>query len=254
MAFFDKKEVNALDAFLTQFEYLTRYLLAGIAVFIILRCVISLFRLRPRREVLATLVNLADDSEIEIENWETSVGRSRSCDIALRKYGTVSRFHAVLALRKEGWFVFDTESKTGVYVNGEQIRRAAEVKDGDTISFGNAVMRFQSNGYGEESGDGTVQDFTAAARLVNLADNSVFYLHGSCLFGRDRHCNICLPMRDISPEHAEIYLARDGWTVADLNSESGTYLNGELVFGAYPLYDGDIVSLGEYSFMFRDEE
>lgn len=132
-----------MDAFLTQFEYLTRYLLAGIAVFIILRCVVSLFRLRPRREVLATLVNLADDSEIEIENWETSVGRSRSCDIALRNYGTVSRFHAVLALRKEGWFVFDTESKTGVYVNGEQIRRSAEVKDGDTISFGNAVMRFQ---------------------------------------------------------------------------------------------------------------
>ncbi len=241
-----------MDAFLTQFEYLTRYLLTGVGVFIILRCVISLFRLRPRREVMATLVNLADDSEIEIENWETSIGRSRSCDIALKQYGTVSRFHAVLALRKEGWFVFDTESKTGVYVNGEQIRRTAELSDGDTVSFGNAVMRFQTNGYGEASADGTVQDFTNAARLVNLADNSAFYLHGSCLIGRDRHCNICLPMRDIAGEHAEIYLNRDGWMVSDLQSEAGTYLNGEMVFGAYPLYDGDIVSVGEYSFMFRE--
>ncbi len=241
-----------MEQFLTQFEYLSRYLLAAVGVFILLRCVISLFRLRPRREVMATLVNLADDSEIEIENWETSIGRSRSCDIALKKYGTVSRFHAVLALRKEGWFVFDTESKTGVYVNGEQIRRAARISDGDTVSFGNAVMRFQSNGYGEESADGEVQDFTNAARLVNLADNSAFYLHGSCLIGRDRHCNICLPVRNISGEHAEIYLNRDGWMVADLNSENGTYLNGEMVFGAYPLYDGDIVSVGEYSFMFRE--
>lgn len=241
-----------MEQFLSQFEYLSRYLLAAVGVFILLRCVISLFRLRPRREVMATLVNLADDSEIEIENWETSIGRSRSCDIALKKYGTVSRFHAVLALRKEGWFVFDTESKTGVYVNGEQIRRAARISDGDTVSFGNAVMRFQSNGYGEESADGEVQDFTNAARLVNLADNSAFYLHGSCLIGRDRHCNICLPVRNISGEHTEIYLNRDGWMVADLNSENGTYLNGEMVFGAYPLYDGDIVSVGEYSFMFRE--
>lgn len=241
-----------MEQFFTQFEFLARYGLTAIAVLILLRCVISLFRLRPRREVMATLTNLADDSIIEIENWETSVGRSRSCDIALKNYGTVSRFHAVLALRKSGWFVFDTDSKTGVYVNGKQIRRAASVKDGDTISFGNAVMRFSSNGYGAESADGTVSDYTNAARLVNLADNSAFYLHGSCLIGRDRHCNICLPMRDITQEHAEIYLNRDGWMVADLNSENGTYLNGEMVFGAYPLYDGDIISVGAYSFMFRE--
>lgn len=243
-----------MEAFFSQFEYLSRYVLTGIAVLLLLRCVFSLFRLRPRREVMATLVNLADDSEIEIANWETSIGRSRSCDIALRKYGTVSRFHAVLALRKEGWFIFDTESKTGVYVNGEQIRRARQITDGDTISFGNVVMKFNSNGYGEaqEDENGEVADFTNAARLVNLADNSAFYLRGSCLIGRERHCNICLPMRDISGEHAEVYLTRDGWMVSDLQSENGTYLNGELVFGAYPLYDGDIISVGAYSFMFRE--
>lgn len=244
-----------MEQFLTQFEYLSRYVLTAVAVFILLRCVISLFRLRPRKEVMATLTNLADDSEIEIENWETSVGRSRTCDISLKNYGTVSRFHAVLALRKEGWFVFDTESKTGVYVNGEQIRRAERISDGDTVSFGNAVMKFRSNGYGADSAEADgqeVEDFTNAARLVNLADNSAFYLHGSCLIGRDRHCNICLPMREIAHEHAEIYLNREGWMVADLQSEIGTYLNGEMVFGAYPLYDGDIVSVGEYSFMFRE--
>lgn len=244
-----------MDAFLTQFEYLSRYVLTGVAVFFLLRCVFSLFRLRPRKEVMATLINLADDSEIEITNWETSIGRSRSCDVALKKYGTVSRFHAVLALRKEGWFLFDTESKTGVHINNNQIRHAEQIADGDIISFGNVVMRFQSNGYGVDSESetgGEIQDFTNAARLVNLADNSAFYLRGSCLFGRDRHCNICLPMRNISTEHAEVYLNHDGWMVADLHSENGTYLNGELVYGAYPLYDGDVISLGEYSFMFRE--
>jgi len=243
-----------MQVFLEQFDYFVRYIFAAIAVVILLRCVFSLFRSRPRRETMATLINLADDTEIDIENWETSIGRSRSCDISLKKYGTVSRFHAVLALRKDGWFVFDTDSKTGVYVNGEQIRHAARLSDGDTVSFGNAVMKFSSHGYGEESEgeDAQTVDFTNATRLVNLADKSAYYLNGSCLFGRSRNCNICLPMDDISKEHAEVYLTKDGWMIADLNSENGTYLNGELVFDAYPLYDGDVITIGSYSFMFRE--
>lgn len=172
----------------------------------------------------------------------------------IEKYGTVSRFHAVLALRKDGWFIFDTDSKTGVYVNGKQIRHAAKISDGDTVSFGNAVMKFASHGYGVEAEGEEAQavDFTNATRLVNLADKSAYYLNGSCLFGRGRNCNICLPMSDISKEHAEVYLTKDGWMIADLNSENGTYLNGELVFDAYPLYDGDVITIGSYSFMFRE--
>ena len=249
-----------MQAILEQFDYLVRYVFAVIALMVILRCVLSLFRARPRREIMATLVNLADDSKIEINNWETSIGRSRSCDIPLKKYGTVSRFHAVLALRKEGWFVFDTDSKTGVYVNGKQISHAQMVKDGDTISFGNAVMKFQSNGYGANAAEPesacskkkAATDYTNATRLVNMADKSAYYLTGSCLIGRDRNCNISLPMNDISKEHAEVYLTKEGWMVADLQSHNGTYLNGEMVFGAYPLYDGDIISVGAYSFMFRE--
>ncbi len=243
-----------MDFFLEQFDYLVRYVFAIIAVVILLRCVFSLFRSRPRREVMAKLIDLADDSEIEIENWETSIGRSRSCDISLKNYGTVSRFHAVLALRKGGWYIFDTDSRTGVYLNGEQIRHAGKIFDGDTVSFGNAVMTFSSNGYGAMSEDeeSSVRDYTNAERLVNLSDNSAYYLSGSCLIGKDSNCNICLPMHDISKEHAEVYLTRNGWMIADLDSESGTYLNGQIVIGAYPLYDGDIISVGEYRFMFRE--
>ncbi len=242
-----------MDFLFEQFDYLVRYVFAVIAVIILLRCVFSLFRLRPRREVMAKLVNLADDSEIEIENWETSIGRSRSCDISLKNYKTVSRFHAVLALRKGGWYVFDTDSKTGVYLNGKQISHAGKISDGDTLSLGNAVLKFSSNGYGaNEDEENAVVDYTNAERLVNLSDNSAYYLNGSCLIGRDYNCNICLPMNDISREHAEVYLTRNGWMVADLDSQSGTYLNGQIVVGAYPLYDGDIISVGEYSFMFRE--
>ena len=137
----------------------------------------------------------------------------------------------------------------------EQIKKSAKIIDGDNVSFGNAVMKYTSNGYGvesEEAEDGKKVDFTNATRLVNLADNSAFYLNGTCLIGRDRTCNICLPMQSVSGEHAEVYPAKDGWYVADLNSKNGTLLNGEEVFGAFPLYDGDIISIGDYSFLFRE--
>lgn len=240
-----------MEAFLTQFEYLSRYVLSLIALFILLRCGFSLFRLKPKKETLATFLNLADDTQIPIVNWETSIGRSRSSDIALRKYNTVSRFHAVLALRKDGWHIFDTESKTGVYVNGKQISHSHKLKDGDTVAFGNSVMRFNSKGYGSDSDNAEI-DYTNATRLVNLSDHSAFYLENSCLLGRSRKCNICLPMQDIAPEHAELYLSRDGWMLADLTEQGETYLNGESVFGTFPIYDGDVVSLGQYSFLFRE--
>lgn len=45
-------------------------------------------------------------------------------------------------------------------------------------------MKFTSNGYGvesEETEDGKKVDFTNATRLVNLADNSAFYLNARAL-------------------------------------------------------------------------
>ena len=117
-------------------------------------------------------------------------------------------------------------------------------------------MKFRSNGYGQEKVKKTKSkkktDYTNAARLVNLADKSAYYLGSSCLIGRDEGCNICLPVDTVSHEHAEVYLTRDGWMVSDLHSHNGTYLNGEAVRKTFPLYDGDIISIGAYNFMFRE--
>ena len=52
-----------MEQFLTQFEFLSRYALAFLALIILLRCIFSLFMLRPLRDIMATLINLADDSE-----------------------------------------------------------------------------------------------------------------------------------------------------------------------------------------------
>lgn len=116
-----------------------RYALPVLAFLIVLRCLFSLLRNRPRPVTLGILVNGANGDEFPLNHWETSIGRNKTCDIFLA-YNTISRFHAVLSRRKEGWTVFDTYSKTGVYVNGKAIERKSPVYDGDSIMMGNVVL------------------------------------------------------------------------------------------------------------------
>jgi len=51
--------------------------------------------------------------------------------------------------------------------------------------------------------------------------------------------------------HAEIRPARDGWTLADLDSTNGVRLNGRTVRAAQPLHAGDRVELGSTEIVFE---
>jgi pSer/pThr/pTyr-binding forkhead associated (FHA) protein len=125
------------------FFEISRYILPAFAFFILFFCSISLLRHKPKGPYKpAHLTNTANGDIIPLENWENSVGRSASCDIVLN-YSTVSRFHAVVALRKGGWLVADTLSRTGVFVNGEPIKRKASLENGDIITFGGASLAFE---------------------------------------------------------------------------------------------------------------
>lgn len=72
---------------------------------------------------------------IPITYWENSIGRNRHCDIVVNS-PTASRDHAVLYRRQDGWFVEDTNSKTGVYVNNKLIDKEKKVCINDVIQIG----------------------------------------------------------------------------------------------------------------------
>ena len=91
-----------------------------LALLILAVCVISLFRNRPRVHKMAQLVDQNNGSVMDITHWETSIGKSKANDVVL-PLPSVSRFHAVIAKKKDGWMVTDTFSKNGVQVNGVPI-------------------------------------------------------------------------------------------------------------------------------------
>ena len=110
-----------------------------IALVIIMTAFISLRYGRREKHALVTLEDTDREILYPVLFWENSIGRSRTSDIRI-KDPTVSREHAVLLRRSNGWFIADTGSKAGVYVNGQQAQGRTPVYIGDQIRLGLSVL------------------------------------------------------------------------------------------------------------------
>ncbi|MBQ9931171.1 MAG: FtsW/RodA/SpoVE family cell cycle protein [Firmicutes bacterium] len=74
--------------------------------------------------------------------------------------------------------------------------------------------------------------------------------HWEVVLGRSSSCDIVLKDPGISRNHAA--LLRDdkgGWTIYDLHSANGVYVNGERVDGSAPVGPPDLISLGDFELM-----
>ena len=110
-----------------------------VALLVVVLCFMSLSYGRRDEHALIALDD--DDRNIRypVLFWENSIGRSRGSDIRINDL-TVSRDHAVLLRRSDGWFIADTDSKAGVYVNGEKTEGRVPVHIGDRIAIGTSVL------------------------------------------------------------------------------------------------------------------
>lgn len=124
------------------FSSISRYLLVGMGTLILIACCASLLRIKAPKVKPALFIDTVNDDEYPVTHWETSIGRSNSCDISLN-FETVSRFHAVLTKQKKGWVITDTLSRTGTFVNGKKIKEPTVIKNGDVLIFGGVSLLFK---------------------------------------------------------------------------------------------------------------
>ncbi len=269
-----------MEQLLSALLYIFRFVLSFIAVFVLARCFVMLMRKKINTsDSFGALYNAANGDEIEISGYETSIGRSKLCDVKLG-YGTVSRFHAVLAYRKGRFFVVDTNSKMGVFVNGVKIEKPTEVFNGDNIAFGNIPMKLlckedeQIEPLDERENryiDSVIADTDIVSSkprfdtddIPNVYDGAFLYnesngekLHligDSVIFGRDpSRCD--LPIEDpyVSRVHARLFKHEGRWALEDMGSTAGTVLNGQMITRAHYLADGDIFEISHFRFIFRE--
>ncbi len=132
-------DLSSPNVLLNLVMFIVRVLQPFFALLIVYHIFTSMRNHRREEQPLIVLDNLLTRDRIPVMYWENSIGRSKTSDILLADQ-TVSRDHAVLYRREEGWIVADTASKSGVLLNGKRIDKRATVHVGDQIKLGATTL------------------------------------------------------------------------------------------------------------------
>jgi hypothetical protein len=81
-----------------------------------------------------------------------TIGRTRDCDLCLTDL-SVSRMHALLVRREDGWVLSDLGSHNGTRLNGWLIREPVPVRAGDRVEFGSMAFIIQDDPQAEPPTD-----------------------------------------------------------------------------------------------------
>lgn len=113
-------------------------------ILIIYYCFKSLFDNISPEYPLVAFYNQSSKEKIPIVYWENSIGRDKHSDIVVDS-PMASRNHAVFCRRNEGWIISDTNSKGGVFLNGEKVEGSETVYIDDVIEIGGEEYRLSKS-------------------------------------------------------------------------------------------------------------
>jgi DNA-binding winged helix-turn-helix (wHTH) protein len=91
---------------------------------------------------------------------------------------------------------------------------------------------------------------TRTARVVHGGE-ALPLLPGENVLGRDEDVTVRIDARGVSRRHARIVAEGDRFTLEDMGSKNGTFLNGRRLEAPAELQDGDRLDLGRTSLVFR---
>lgn len=94
--------------------------------------------------------------ELELTAPRTTIGRTSDNDIVLSEDG-VSRHHAVISKSENSFYIEDTESRNGVFLNKKRVKRE-KLTYWDEIQIQNYVIKFMAVAGLRSADDGEVSD------------------------------------------------------------------------------------------------
>jgi pSer/pThr/pTyr-binding forkhead associated (FHA) protein len=198
------------------------------------------------------------------EGATASIGRSQENDIAIPERH-VSRQHAVISFRDGVFMISDLGSANGTFVNDRRLTDPFPLAHGDIIRLYVPILNFSAVVTEEEqenarkTGTLIIPPKEGHPKLLVTAgaqEGTEYVLFQDTMtIGRATQgaaWEITLQDRAVSRPHCRLTKKPEGWSLLDLGSANGTFLNGMAVASdPIGLKDGDVLSLGETTLLFR---
>lgn len=135
----------------------------------------------------------------------------------------------------------EDKRQTGTTDSGEPVREMWDASH--TIPLSRKALlgdlNVQQRAYLEVTGT------TESVRGVHLSEGEVF-------LGRSAECEVHLPFNNISRKHARVFFRNEEYSIEDLNSTNGTYVNGVRIVRCI-LRSNDQIQIGEAKIYFVEE-
>jgi pSer/pThr/pTyr-binding forkhead associated (FHA) protein len=206
----------------------------------------------PPRGSFPALIPLGEHlgkPELPLDRPVTTVGSRETCRLRLASR-TVSKAHALMIRSKDGRILAaDLASRTGILVNGQRVG-FGPLRTGDRVQIGKFTFRFRA---APGAADDASPPAPGPAAALGLSDGSASLDLPGQVFLIGRRPNADLPLTDdpsVSAAHAVLFAIDGVWHVRDLNSRTGTRLNGKPIH-QHPIAFGDTLQIGSASFQFH---
>jgi pSer/pThr/pTyr-binding forkhead associated (FHA) protein len=152
----------------------------------------------------------------------------------------VSRCHAVIINGDTGLFIRDLASRSMVLVNGQAVREA-DLHDGDEVQIGPFTFRFTNPA---KPGPANPARPPVGSLQIEGLDQPIRIEDRVLLIGRRETADISLTENSASSAHAVIVATNGTHVLRDLNSRTGTFVNGVKIHEQV-LSPGDSIRAGE---------
>jgi pSer/pThr/pTyr-binding forkhead associated (FHA) protein len=200
-----------------------------------------------------------------IEGATATIGRSSNNDICIPEQH-VSRQHAVISYRDGVFMISDLGSANGTFVNEERLHEAYPLASGDRIRLYVPVLAFSAavteadQRLAEEQGNLITPGMPNGNGFLIITSgpqegHKIPLLLDEITIGRATskgQWEIGLQDPSVSRPHARLQRVEDAWSIIDLGSANGTFVNNTRVTEkGHGLQDGDTLRIGTTHALFR---
>jgi pSer/pThr/pTyr-binding forkhead associated (FHA) protein len=201
---------------------------------------------------------------VTLDDGTALVGSASDCDVRLTMAGIAER-HCELITEHGQTRARPLTDKAATVLNGKQIVGEAPLRPGDLLLFAKVGCRIVASAAArptppppsaadadDDMGHTRVRMALPKYVLRGVSGptfGKVYAMVGTLNVGRSADADICIPIEEISRQHARLQSAAAGLVVEDLGSANGTWVNDERVHTPTLLKPGDEVRFDTVRFL-----